>query len=347
MKLTITRMYVGLLLCLFFAAGAVRAGERTVTVFEGRKISVSFPEGWLLEETRDSSKAVQIVRVVNPKSEVLLDMSFFPDPQGQLATIDRLKGTMKGKYGSYLAGSVEKDMKITSFAGPGGVGAYTSFTDRRFVGQTIPDSERLISTAGLLSWKGAYLAFTLLSNSRETDDYRQAFEIVHSGVRELPGQEVPPPGPQGFTVRNAPWVLKLPGTGATVREQKVNPDGTSGFFSVTDRVTGLDVTFFIEPAVECASSQECAAVVLGRGFADVGEVRDIGTSEIDGVSVVECSLPEGESSGVVQRHVFAEFVEQGYWVDMHLSKPRYKPADHELFEGFIRAVSFVQKGSGK
>ncbi len=333
---------------LFLLAAAARAEERSVTIFEGRKISVSVPKGWKFGEAQDPKTGVQTLEWLEPSGEVQLDISFFPDSKGRLATRAGLEAEMKRTLSFYLAEAVEREMKITSLETADGVCGYTSFTDRRLVGRKIPEGERLISTTGMRSWKGVYLLFTLLSNSRDTEAFRQALEIVRSGVKEVGGQA--PAGasasrPIRLTLPWAPWVLTLPGEGAKVNVRKINADGTSGYFFVTNDATGLNVSFFIEPAQKCKSSRECRDMVQKAGFAHLGRAEKITPSEIGDISVVECLVPEARGMAVQQQNLFAEFVVQGYWVDMHVSKVLYTPADRERFEQLVKGISFRSKGS--
>jgi hypothetical protein len=41
--------------------------------------------------------------------------------------------------------------------------------------------------------------------------------------------------------------------------------------------------------------------------------------------------------------MYAQYVSQGYWVDLHISKVLYEKADHGLFEKLVNSVAFVPK----
>lgn len=337
-----------LALSLFLSAG-IRAEERSVTIFEGRKISVSVPKGWKFGEASDPRTGVHTLEWLDSSGEVQLDISFLPDSKGRLATREGLEGEMKRAMAFYLEDSVERQMKFSALQTPDGICEYTSFTDRRLVGKKIPEGEKLISTTGIRAWKGVSLYFTLLSNSRDTQAFRQALEIVRSGVSETrtPGAVAgAADSPIRLTLPWAPFVLTLPRDGTKVIERKVTPDGNSGYFLLRDEGTGLNVSFFIEPARKCRSSRECRDMVQKAGFAHMGRVEKITWSEIGEVSVVECFVPEALGMPVKQQHLFAEFVEKGYWVDMHVSKALYKPEDREQFERLVKGVSFQSKAIG-
>ena len=41
--------------------------------------------------------------------------------------------------------------------------------------------------------------------------------------------------------------------------------------------------------------------------------------------------------------MYAQFVEKGYWIDLHISKVLYKKEDHALFENLIKGIKFLPK----
>ena len=76
-------------------------------------------------------------------------------------------------------------MKLDGFDAPGGIGVVTSFTDKRLDPKHVPAGEKLISTTGIRSWKGVYIIFTLLSDSRASAAYKTALDVVRSGLKQV------------------------------------------------------------------------------------------------------------------------------------------------------------------
>jgi hypothetical protein len=171
-------------LILLLSAGGVGAAERPVEILGGRKLSVQVPKDWTFEEVRDPKSGIPALRWLDPSGEIRLDVSFFPDANGWVSTREGLDAEMEKIFTFYRDGAVEKEKKAVNLKPASGIGAYMSFTDRSLVGKKLPPGERLISTTGIRSWKGAYLVFTLLSNSRDSAACRQALDIVRSGVKE-------------------------------------------------------------------------------------------------------------------------------------------------------------------
>lgn len=176
--------FVAAALLLALTPAARPLEPQTVTLFEGRQISVPVPEGWKYEEGQDPHHGIPTVRIEAPKEEIVLEVSFFPDPDGRLASREDLETEARRLFDFYLETSVEKEMRPTSFETPDGLGIYTSFTDSKLDPKKIPEGEKLISTTGIRSWKGAYMIFTLLTDTTGSSAYKKALELVRSGIRQ-------------------------------------------------------------------------------------------------------------------------------------------------------------------
>ena len=69
-------------------------------------------------------------------------------------------------------------------------------------------------------------------------------------------------------------------------------------------------------------------------------------SEMGDVSYFEFLMPTAKGVPVRQQHMYAQFVVEGYWVDMHISKPLYEPREHEMFERLVKSIRFEPKEEG-
>jgi len=180
---TVAALVGGLLVA---SSGILAAADaRTITIFEGRRIEIPVPPGWSFQSRVDEERGVQTVELIDPKKEIQLDVSFLPDPEGEMSTRKALEEHARTIFVFYLQQSVEKDMKLDAFDAPGGLGVFTSFTDKTLDPKHIPEGEKLISTTGLRSWKGVYLIFTLLTDSAKSSAYRTALEIVQNGLKQV------------------------------------------------------------------------------------------------------------------------------------------------------------------
>lgn len=146
-----------------------------------------------------------------------------------------------------------------------------------------------------------------------------------------------------FTVPAAPWVLTIPAGAFELLKSQQAPDGKQAYFMFTDNKTDVTASLYIEPVDKCTDSKSCRDLVRTSNLPRVTGPENVVSSEIGGVSVFEYLLPVAMGQPVRQQNLYAEFVQDGFWVDLHLSKVMYAAADHQLFEALVRAVVFEKK----
>ena len=167
---------------------SANTGTRTITVFATRQFEIPVPTGWKFEDkNEDPSTEIRTIVLTDPKEEIHLSVSFAPDPEVELSSREALEKRARQVFAFYLATSVEKDLPLTYFETPGSLGVFASFTDSHLDPKKIPKDEKLVSTTGFRSWKGAYFLFTLLSNDRSSAAYKAALDVVKTGIRQVKG----------------------------------------------------------------------------------------------------------------------------------------------------------------
>ena len=146
-----------------------------------------------------------------------------------------------------------------------------------------------------------------------------------------------------FTVSAAPWTLTLPAGDFVEAQRKLKPDGTAGYFYLTNERLHLIVSFFIEPVSKCKDSKSCRDLVLKAGNPSWENPTNLVSSQIGEVSCFEFLMPSFRGQPVQQQHMYAEFVVDGFWVDLHISKVLYQPEQRKLFEDLVKAIKFEKK----
>jgi hypothetical protein len=147
----------------------------------------------------------------------------------------------------------------------------------------------------------------------------------------------------GFTVPAAPWTLTLPADNFVFAEKKIKPDGRYGYFYVVDEKQNINLSMYIEPVGSCNDSKSCRDMVWKTGNPGWVNQQNIVQSQIGDVSFFEFLIPSFQGQPIRQQNMYAEFVVEGFWVDMHISKVFYKPEEHQMFERIIKAVKFEPK----
>lgn len=102
---------------------------------------------------------------------------------------------------------------------------------------------------------------------------------------------------------------------------------------------------YVEPADKCKSSKECRDMVWKAGNPTWENPQNVVMGEIGEVSFFEFLMPSFRGMPVQQQHLYAQFVVDQFWVDMHISKISYQPKDHKLFEEIIKSIRFQPKSA--
>ena len=146
-----------------------------------------------------------------------------------------------------------------------------------------------------------------------------------------------------FTSPNVPWVLTLPADGFEIAQKRMKPDGNGAYFYIVDEKQGLNVSIFIEPATKCKDSKSCSEMVWEAGNPAWVNPENVAHSQIGDVSVFEFMIPSVQDMPIRQQNMYAQFVVDGFWVDMHITKVLYQPEERKLFEQIIKSVKFEPK----
>src|SRR5712691_3383238 len=151
----------------------------------------------------------------------------------------------------------------------------------------------------------------------------------------------------GFTAPGTPWTLTMPADDFQVAEHQIRDDGKGAYFHLVDEKQNVNLSMFIEPVKDCKDSKSCRDMIWHLGNPEWVNPQNVVQSEIGDVSVLEFLIPSYQGMDIRQQNVYAEFVVDGFWVDMHLSKVLYKPEDHKLFERIIKSIKFEPKKNSK
>ena len=149
-----------------------------------------------------------------------------------------------------------------------------------------------------------------------------------------------------LTVTAAPWTLTIPREGLTLESQQTKDDGRYGYFVLQDEKHKMTISLYIEPVDQCKTSKECRDMVWKQGNASWEDPQKVVQGELGDVSFFEFFMPTFRGLPVQQQNMYAEFVVDEFWVDLHVSKVLYKPEEHKLFENLIKSIKFESKPKG-
>ncbi len=176
-----------LLLMIWPAVGVLGAEfdrEETLVLFEGRRVVVAVPHGFVFASGRDNIGVVR-VRMHNAKENVSVELSFLPDLEERFADGYERNRFMYESFNAFAESSVEKAMQFEDLRPKVGAGTYCIFTDTKLVGQTtFPPGEYLHATKGVKVWPGVLVVFSIFSNETKSDDFQAALAVLRESVTE-------------------------------------------------------------------------------------------------------------------------------------------------------------------
>ncbi len=146
-----------------------------------------------------------------------------------------------------------------------------------------------------------------------------------------------------FSAPGTPWVLTLPADNFELAEKKLRDDGRGAYFYIVDEKQHINLSMYIEPVKDCKDSKSCRDMIWKLGNPEWVNPQNVVQSQIGDISVLELMVPSFRGMNIRQQNVYAEYVVDGFWVDMHISKVLYEPEEHQLFERIIKSVKFEPK----
>jgi hypothetical protein len=301
-------------------------------------VSVSWPVAWQFSASDSKGWPEGTLQFAHPSASdfVLLltplAMAGPPSAASLMPDATAIRERVSASGRDQLASSLERELSVIDLLGDTAYGAYFVLTD------AAPKAgEFEVMAQGIVAVAGSRFSFTALLHDRSARELEQALELVRS-LR--PSQ----PGALRLAVPGAPWILEVAHPTLRLNLSETKARGRSGYF-MTSNDTGFAASFFVEPAVKCATSAACRELIQNAGFAHIGKVEKIARSEIGDVSFVECFLPKLQGMRVKQQHWFAQFVVDGYWVDAHVAKTLYREGDRAEFEAIVKSLRFEPKAS--
>jgi len=145
----------------------------------------------------------------------------------------------------------------------------------------------------------------------------------------------------GITTEALPWVLEFPDFGCKLVMENVRHDGKAAYVLFTTLKPYWNISFFIEPALKCKDPKSCRDFSVNANY----PIRNalVGMDDYPECSTAAYMNLPTDQKQVNTKHVYAHFVREGYWIDMHISKGNFEESDQAFFENVFLNVNFRQK----
>jgi hypothetical protein len=146
-----------------------------------------------------------------------------------------------------------------------------------------------------------------------------------------------------LTIDGASWKMQFPDLNFKVKEEKVNPHGIAGYFLLTSDNPPITLSIIVEPAVNCDNPKGCREYFWSKPNPAYGKPIDVEKVTYPTYATVEYTVPEFQGIKLNQKNINAHFVQDGFWIDLHISKTSFQNSDQNYFNEIVSGVHFIPK----
>ena len=150
------------------------------------------------------------------------------------------------------------------------------------------------------------------------------------------GQELP--STITLTLPSLSWALEIPGTGFRTERPRMAPSLESRSVLATNKQTGVTLSAFLEKAARPGTAKECRDYYWSRGRQNSIPKDQIRMSDTGDKAILEYTVLEAMGVKVQQKNMNVYLAQDGYWMDVHISKALFKPGDEKLFQDIVKGI---------
>jgi hypothetical protein len=139
------------------------------------------------------------------------------------------------------------------------------------------------------------------------------------------------------------WEIRIDSPGFTVETEGPKSDGRE-YLLANNSKTGIVLSVTLEESKEGPDSTTCPDFLRKRvdGLSELG-VKDVKTSEINSMAVIEYLLPKPEGVPVRQKNFVLCTAKEDVYIDVHLSKAQFQPSDESLFLDVLAQLHILDR----
>jgi len=143
------------------------------------------------------------------------------------------------------------------------------------------------------------------------------------------------------------WTISFPSENLDMDLERITGEGRVIYYLFKNEDTGLIASFFIEPAIKHDNTKDYRDYYWEKQKTMYPNAENVIKTNYPEYALLEYFVPEYYEVPLKQQHMNAMYVEDGYWIDVHLSKTPFTDNNKDLFYDFIKSISFVKKTNFK
>jgi tetratricopeptide (TPR) repeat protein len=148
-----------------------------------------------------------------------------------------------------------------------------------------------------------------------------------------------------LTTDHVNWIITFPRADLNLEIEKINPQGTVVYHMFTNKNTGLNISFFIEPAFEFDDPVSYRDKYWQEQKRIYENAMNLIKNDFADYALLQYLIPQFLGMRIDQQNMNAMFVKDDYWIDLHLSKVNFREEERKLFHDFINSLKFRIKSN--
>lgn len=304
------------------------------------------PEGWTAEIQDATAPEGEAIRFLPPPGSPPMALLATPLQAGwgkeeELAAAAR-KVVEDAIRPSVDRTTLEPSPPLLELEGAESKALYYSWTDRTVTAPTEDDFRYAVM--GVATVRHLMMTFTFLTNDKNSAAWGTALEAIRGARYGAPGTPWRTPA-GGYALRypGKSWRLALDLPGFEVPPIEWRSKTKAVRLLGENHAADVMITVFLERAGLGWSEIDHREEAWRRLQTSVpAERTDVRRSERRGMAILEHTVPVFRDERVPRRHVNAHLVRDGIWIDVHLSKARFKEKDQKLFDAVLDSVRFEE-----
>jgi hypothetical protein len=150
-----------------------------------------------------------------------------------------------------------------------------------------------------------------------------------------------------LSVPGIPWAMKIKAPGFALDQRGAQSGGQSAYFMASNTSTGVILSGWMENRGKKGTAKEAREYFWEGTKRAPFKMDDVKMSESGQMPTVEYLIREYQGTVVNQKNLWAYFIKDQYWLNLHLSKTNFRPGEESLFKPILESVSFEAKTPGK
>lgn len=182
------------------------------------------------------------------------------------------------------------------------------------------------------------LVFRLHHHSEELPERA----IVLRAIAEARHVAPPSTAPLALALPHKSWALLVDLDGFEIEGIRTRADGSSVIVMGANPTSELVLTLSLERVGGEPRAADCRRAAFERALATPFHKVEVKHTQREQIAVGEYLVARFRDIDVMRKHVNAFLAKEDVCAHVHLSKPRFAPADQELFETVLRTVRFSE-----